>query len=74
LNAATTSADKTKLTQAVRDWTAATRAYASLIRNKDMLIKKLESARLTAVNKPAELTANVADARESAKLICTKGF
>ena len=74
LNAATTAADKTKLTQAVRDWTAATRAYASLIRNKDMLIKKLESAKLTAVNKPAELAANVADARESAKLICTKGF
>jgi hypothetical protein len=43
-------------------------------RNIDLTIKKLEAAKLAGTNKPAELAANVADARESAKLICTKGF
>jgi hypothetical protein len=50
------------------------RAYASKIRNIDITIRKLEAAKLAATNKPAELAANVADARASAKLICTKGF
>jgi hypothetical protein len=62
------------LTTAVSSWTSATRAYASKIRNIDLTIKKLEAAKLAGTNKPAELAANVADARESAKLICTKGF
>ncbi len=74
LTAATTDADKKILTTAVASWTSATRAYASKIRNIDITIKKLEAAKLAATNKPAELAANVADARESAKLICTKGF
>jgi hypothetical protein len=74
LTAATTDADKKILTTAVGSWTSATRAYASKIRNIDITIKKLEAAKLAATNKPAELAANVADARESAKLICTKGF
>lgn len=74
LAAATTDADKKILTTAVASWTSATRAYASKIRNIDITIKKLEAAKLAATNKPAELAANVADARESAKLICTKGF
>jgi predicted nucleic acid-binding Zn-ribbon protein len=74
LAAATTEADKKILTTAVGSWTSATRAYASKIRNIDLTIKKLEAAKLAATNKPAELAANVADARESAKLICTKGF
>jgi predicted nucleic acid-binding Zn-ribbon protein len=74
LTAATTDADKKILTTAVGSWTSAARAYSSKIRNIDLTIKKLESAKLAATNKPAELEANVADARESAKLICTKGF
>jgi hypothetical protein len=74
LTAATTDADKKILTTAVGSWTSAARAYSSKIRNIDLTIKKLESAKLAATNKPAELAANVADARESAKLICTKGF
>ena len=74
LAAATTDADKKILTTAVGSWTSATRAYASKIRNIDITIKKLEAAKLAATNKPAELAANVADARASAKLICTKGF
>ena len=74
LAAATTDADKKVLTTAVASWTSATRAYASKIRNIDLTIKKLQAAKLVATNKPAELAANIADARESAKLICTKGF
>ena len=74
LAAATTDADKKVLTTAVGSWTSATRAYASKLRNIDLTIRKLETAKLAATSKPAELAANVADARESAKLICTKGF
>jgi hypothetical protein len=74
LAAAKTDADKRLLTTAVASWTSATRAYASKIRNIDLTIKKLEAAKLAGINKPVELAANVADARESAKLICTKGF
>jgi hypothetical protein len=74
LAAATTDADKKVLTTAVGSWTSATRAYASKIRNIDLTIRKLEAAKLAATNKPAELAANVADARANAALICTKGF
>jgi hypothetical protein len=74
LAAAVTDADKKILTTAVGSWTSATRAYASKIRNIDLTIRKLEAAKLEATNKPAELAANVADSRASAKLICTKGF
>jgi hypothetical protein len=74
LAAATTDADKKILTTAVGSWTSAVRAYASKIRNIDITIRKLEAAKLAATNKPAELAANVADARASAQLICTKGF
>jgi hypothetical protein len=74
LAAATTEADKRVLTTAIGSWTSATRAYTSKIRNIDLTIRKLTSAKLAATNKPAELAANVANARESAKLICTKGF
>ena len=74
LAAATTDADKKVLTTAVGSWTSAVRAYSSKIRNIDITIRKLESAKLAATNKPAELAANIADARASARLICTKGF
>jgi hypothetical protein len=71
---ATATKSVADLTKAVSDWTAASRAFASLIRAKDLAIKKLESAKLTATNKPKELASNVADAKASANLICTKGF
>ena len=74
LAAAKTDADKKLLTTAVSSWTSATRAYASKIRNIDITIKKLESAKLIATNKPTELASSIANARDSAKLICTKGF
>jgi len=74
LAAATAEADKKILTTAVGSWTSATRAYASKIRNIDLTIRKLETAKLAATNKPAELASNVADARASASLICTRGF
>jgi hypothetical protein len=74
LAAATTDADKRILTTAVASWTSASRAYASKIRNIDITVRRLEAAKLAAVNKPAELASNVADTREGAKLICTRGF
>ena len=74
LTAAKTEADKKVLTTAVSSWTSATRAYASKIRSIDLTIKKLEAAKLVAINKPAELASNVSGTRESAKLICTKGL
>ncbi len=74
LVAAKTDADKRLLTTAVSSWTSATRAYASKIRNIDLTIKKFEAAKLAGTNKPAELASNVTNARDSAKLICTKGF
>ena len=69
-----TDADKKVLTTAVGSWTSATRAYASKIRSIEQTIKKLEAAKLVAINKPAELARNVTSARDSAKLICTKGL
>jgi hypothetical protein len=74
LAATKTDADKKVLTTAVGSWTSAIRAYASKIRSIEQTIKKLEAAKLVAVNKPAELASNVAGSRESAKLICTKGL
>ena len=74
LNAATIESAKKLLTSAVASWTSAVRAYESKIRNIDITIRRLESAKAVATNKPAELAINVASARESAKLICTRGF
>ena len=74
LAAATALADKRVLTTAVGSWQSATRAYGSKIRSIEQTIKKLEAAKLVAINKPAELERNAASARDSAKLICTKGL
>ncbi len=74
LAAAVTEADKRILTTAVASWTSAVRAYGSKIRNIDITLRKLESAKVAATNKPAELAANIADTRASARLICTRGF
>ena len=40
----------------------------------DITIRRLEAAKLVATNKPAELALNVADSRDTAKLICTTGL
>jgi len=72
--AASSDSVKRVLTSAVNSWTSAVRAYTSEINRIGLSIRKLESAKLLATTKPAELVANVADTRESAKLICTKGF
>jgi hypothetical protein len=74
LTAATTEADKKILTAAVGSWTSASRAYASQVRQIEGAIKRLESARLTALNKPKELASSVAEARANANLFCTKGL
>lgn len=74
LAAATTDAAKRTLTTAVSSWTAAIRAYTSKINSIAINIRKLEAAKLLAINKPVQLAADVADAKASAQLLCTKGF
>jgi hypothetical protein len=71
---AKTPADKAEFEKAVRLWTSASRAYGSQVRQIEGAIKRLESARLVAVNKPKELASSVAEARSNANLICTKCF
>jgi predicted nucleic acid-binding Zn-ribbon protein len=74
LSSATTDATKKIYSTAIASWTSAIRAYGSKIRAIENNIKQLEAAKLTAQNKPAELASNVADAKETAKLICTAGL
>ena len=74
LTAATREADKKALTTAVGSWTAAIRAYTSKINRIALTIKKLEASKLIAINQPAQLTADVANTKSNAQLICTKGF
>ena len=71
---ATTDAAKRSLATAVSSWTAATRAYDGMIRRVDLTIKRLEAAKIVAINKPAELVKSVAEVRAGAKAICVKGF
>ena len=74
LSAATSDSAKKIYTTAVGSWTSAIRAYESKIRGIDVAVKKLEAAKLVAINKPTELAANIADSRATAKLICTNGL
>jgi hypothetical protein len=74
LASATTDATKKIYNTAIASWTSAIRAYGSKIKAIENNIKQLETAKLTAQNKPAELASNVSDAKESAKLICTSGL
>ena len=74
LAAAKTDAAKKSLTAAVNSWTAAVRAYTSKINSIALNIRKLEAAKLLAINKPVQLAADVADAKAGAQLLCTKGF
>jgi chromosome segregation ATPase len=64
----------TDLEGAVKNWTAAAKAYTSQINQIQSAIKLMERSRLTLLNKPAELASNVSIARENAKLICYKGL
>jgi hypothetical protein len=72
--AASTDANKKTYNSAVVSWTAAIRAYTSKIKSIETDIKRLEAAKIAAKNKPAELAFNVADTKETAKLICTSGL
>ena len=72
--AATTDANKKTYNSAVGSWTSAIRAYTSKIKSIETDIKRLEAAKLAAQNKPAELALNVADSRDTAKLLCTTGL
>ena len=74
LAAAATDANKRTYNSAVGSWNAAVRAYTSKIKSIETDIKRLEAAKLAAQNKPAELAINVADSRDTAKLICTTGL
>jgi acyl-CoA synthetase (AMP-forming)/AMP-acid ligase II len=74
LAAAATEANKRTYNSAIGSWNAAIRAYTSKIKSIETDIKRLEAAKLAAKNKPAELALNVADSRETAKLICTSGL
>jgi hypothetical protein len=74
LAAAKTDADKLLLTKAVASWTNAIRDSEKNIRSIDLSIKRLEASKLSAVNKPVELAADVSYGRENAKLFCTKGI
>ena len=74
LAAAKTAAAKRILTTAVNSWKAAVRAYTSTINSKVNSIRRLEAAKLLAVNQPIQLKDAVADTKENAKLICTKGL
>jgi hypothetical protein len=71
---AKTASDKKLLGTAVLNWGRAKTNYAKKVRSINLTLKKFNTAKLDAVNKPAELTANVANAKASAKLICTKGY
>lgn len=74
LAAATTDADKRAFTSAVSAWTSAVRTYTSAVNKITVDIRKLEAAKLAAVNQPAQLKADVANTKANAQLICTKGF
>jgi len=74
LASAPTEEIKKIYTSAVASWTSAIRAYESRVRAIDVSIKKLEAAKLLAINKPSELSASLADARQTARLICTTGL
>ncbi len=74
LAAAVSEPDKKAYTSAVSAWTSAARLYTSQLNKIILDIRKLESAKLAAVNQPAQLKADVANTKANAQLICTKGF
>ena len=74
LSAATRDADKKTLTSAVGAWTSAGRSYTTALNKINLSVKKLEAAKLTAINQPTALKADLANTKSNAQLICTKGF
>ena len=65
---------KKAFSDAVGSWTSAIRAYTSKINSTTSTIRKLETSKLIAMNKPAELAAGIASTKSTALLICTKGL
>ena len=74
LAVAKTAVAKRTLTSAVTSWTSAVRAYTGAINSTIANIRKLEAAKLLAINQPIQLKDAVTDTRENARLICTKGL
>jgi len=71
---APTDESKKLYDSAVTSWTAAIRAYGSKIKSIESSMKRLEAAKLVAVNKSKDLSISVTSARDTAKLICTTGL
>lgn len=71
---AKTDASKKLLTSAVGSWNSAVRAYTSEINQIAASVRKLDAAKLVAVNKPAELASSIASSKSTAQLICTTGL
>ena len=71
---AKTAVGKRTLTSAVNSWTSAIRAYTAAINSTVANIRKLEAAKLLAINQPLQLKDAVADTKANARLICTKGL
>ena len=71
---AKTTVAKRTLTSAVTSWTSAVRAYTAAINSTVANIRKLEAAKLLAINQPLQLKDAVADTKANARLICTKGL
>jgi hypothetical protein len=74
LAAAVTVSDKNAFGSAVRAWQSAVRLYTSELNKITLNIRKLEAAKLAAINQPAQLKADVANTKANAALICTNGF
>lgn len=74
LAAAKSDMEKKILTTAVSSWGSAVRAYTSKINSLTATIRRLEAAKLVAINKPTELAAGIASTKSTAVLICTKGL
>lgn len=74
LAAATIEADKKVLTTAVSSWTSALRAYTSTLNATIAQLRKLQTARATAVNQPVQIAADIAGSKSTAQMICTKGL
>ncbi len=74
LDGAKSDVEKVTYKAAVGSWTSAVRGFTSAINRSIVDVRKLEAAKLLAVNQPAQLKLDVADTKANAKLICTKGF
>ncbi|MDA2963078.1 MAG: hypothetical protein O3A27_04915 [Actinomycetota bacterium] len=74
LDGAKSDVEKVTYKAAVGSWKSAVVGFTSAINRSIVDVRKLEAAKLLAVNQPAQLKLDVADTKANAKLICTKGF